>query len=211
MADHHTYPAIQLAECVAARISHDLSGAIGAVGAGVEMLDDDPTAIEDPGIMDLFKNSTKSLNHRITFLRAAFGSTDQGTCAPENVQTLITHYLATLSSTTTAPHVQITPVSTPAVPKPIAQAIYLSVLIGLSSALLCQKVDVDIAEQGKFHVRCFSQRIKEDTQMGHCLRGEGTVSAHTAPAALLHHKGAGATLTIAADHVSITGQIAPTA
>ena len=60
-----------LAELLCARICHDLSGPVGAVAAGAELMAEDGMA--DPEAMDLLALSAQAAIARLKFLRAAFG------------------------------------------------------------------------------------------------------------------------------------------
>lgn len=69
-----------IAELVCTRLSHDLIGNIGAVSNAVELLDDDPSSIED--IKPILEISSKTLTARLKFFRLAFGLSN---AAPKNL------------------------------------------------------------------------------------------------------------------------------
>ena len=79
---------LALTQLVFTRISHDLSGAMGAVYNGTELLQDDPTFIEDA--TDLIHNSAKDLMARTRFFRQTFG-------IPKDVDDTTKEYLKTFS------------------------------------------------------------------------------------------------------------------
>ncbi|MDX2222893.1 MAG: histidine phosphotransferase family protein [Rhodospirillaceae bacterium] len=68
MADH-----VQLAQLIATRLCHDLAGPVGAVAAGVELIGDDPAAV-DAETLALIGNSSAAASRKLKFLRTAFGT-----------------------------------------------------------------------------------------------------------------------------------------
>jgi histidine phosphotransferase ChpT len=79
-----------LAELLCARICHDLSGPVGAVAAGAELMAEDGT---DQESMDLLAASAKASIARLKFLRVAFGP---GTALDaQKLRELIASFLAT--------------------------------------------------------------------------------------------------------------------
>ena len=77
-----------LSQLVFTRISHDLSGAMGAVYNGTELLQDDPTFVEEA--TDLIHNSAKDLMARARFFRQTFG-------LPKETDDTTKEYLETFS------------------------------------------------------------------------------------------------------------------
>lgn len=68
-----------LAALMCARICHDMVSPIGALGAAIEVLDDENNADMHEDAMDLVRTSAKQATHKLKFLRLAFGA---GTSAP---------------------------------------------------------------------------------------------------------------------------------
>ena len=62
---------LTLTQMVFTRISHDLSGATGAVYNGAELLQEDPSFVQEG--TDLIQNSAKDLVARTRFFRQTFG------------------------------------------------------------------------------------------------------------------------------------------
>ena len=79
---------LTLSQLVFTRISHDLSGAIGAVYNGTELLQDDPTFVAEAS--DLIQNSAKDLMARTRFFRQTFG-------LPKDLDDTTKEYLKTFS------------------------------------------------------------------------------------------------------------------
>ena len=79
---------LTLSQLVFTRISHDLSGAIGAVYNGTELLQDDLTFVAEAS--DLIQNSAKDLMARTRFFRQTFG-------LPKDVDDTTKEYLKTFS------------------------------------------------------------------------------------------------------------------
>lgn len=63
----------QLAQLIATRLCHDLAGPVGAVAAGVELVGDDPSAV-DQETLGLIGSSSAAASHKLKFLRIAFGT-----------------------------------------------------------------------------------------------------------------------------------------
>ena len=79
---------LTLSQLIFTRISHDLSGALGAVYNGTELLKDDPTFVEEA--TDLIHNSAKDLMARTRFFRQTFG-------LPKETDDTTQEYLKTFS------------------------------------------------------------------------------------------------------------------
>ena len=79
---------LTLSQLVFTRISHDLSGAMGAVYNGTELLQDDPNFIEEA--TNLIHNSAKDLMARARFFRQTFG-------LPKDTDDTTADYLKTFS------------------------------------------------------------------------------------------------------------------
>ena len=67
---------LKLTQLISTRISHDLSGTIGAIYNGTELLQDDPDFAADA--TDLIQTSSASLMSRMRFFRQAFGLPKEG-------------------------------------------------------------------------------------------------------------------------------------
>ena len=85
---------LRLAQLLCSRLCHDLVGPAGAVGAGVEMMEEGGTLAADA--FDLTARSARQVNARLAFYRAAFGfgrvGPDGG--ALDQAQALCKAYLA---------------------------------------------------------------------------------------------------------------------
>ncbi|MBP5534052.1 MAG: hypothetical protein J6Y03_00905 [Alphaproteobacteria bacterium] len=79
---------LALSQLIFTRISHDLSGAMGAVYNGTELLKDDPTFVQEA--TDLIHNSAKDLMARTRFFRQTFG-------LPKDTDDTTKEYLKTFS------------------------------------------------------------------------------------------------------------------
>ena len=79
---------LTLSQLVFTRISHDLSGAMGAVYNGTELLQDDPSFVTEA--TDLIQNSAKDLMARARFFRQTFG-------LPKDTEDTTKEYLKTFS------------------------------------------------------------------------------------------------------------------
>ena len=62
---------IEIAELICTRLSHDLIGNIGALCNAVELMEDEPSDIDD--LKPLLKSSSETLSARLKFFRLAFG------------------------------------------------------------------------------------------------------------------------------------------
>jgi histidine phosphotransferase ChpT len=66
----------QLAQLLCTRLCHDLAGPVGAVAAGVELVGDDPAAV-DQETLELIAASSDAASRKLKFLRTAFGTAAQ--------------------------------------------------------------------------------------------------------------------------------------
>lgn len=64
---------LDLARLLGTRVTHDLSGAIGALATGIELLDGEGASGLDADVMSLLRDSAQSGMARLKFMRAAFG------------------------------------------------------------------------------------------------------------------------------------------
>lgn len=88
----------ELSELICTRISHDLIGNIGAVANAVELMDDDPEAIDDA--KPILSISSKVLTARLKFFRLAFGLNNTGVKTTADIITPTEEYIATIGSRT---------------------------------------------------------------------------------------------------------------
>jgi histidine phosphotransferase ChpT len=65
---------LRIVELLAARLCHELVGAIGAISNGIELLDDEPDFAPDAHA--LIADSARQAARRLQFYRIAYGSTD---------------------------------------------------------------------------------------------------------------------------------------
>lgn len=63
---------LALAQLLCTRLCHDLAGPVGAVAAGVELIGDDPAAV-DSETLGLIGSSSAAASRKLRFLRAALG------------------------------------------------------------------------------------------------------------------------------------------
>ena len=82
---------LELSQLIYTRISHDLSGCVGAIYNGTELLEEDPTFISESA--DLIKSSAETLMARLRFFRQTFGLPKKD----EDIQDTTTQYLKTFS------------------------------------------------------------------------------------------------------------------
>lgn len=104
----------ELPELICTRISHDLIGNIGAVANAVELMDEDPEAIDDA--KPILSISSKVLTARLKFFRLAFGLNNTGVKTLAEVINPAEEYIATIGSRT-APIKLNFNISTPALYK----------------------------------------------------------------------------------------------
>jgi len=69
-----------LAQLLATRLCHDLAGPVGAVAAGVELVGDDPSLV-DQETLSLIAASSAAASRKLKLLRTAFGTTAQSSPA----------------------------------------------------------------------------------------------------------------------------------
>ncbi len=84
---------ISLSQLLCSRLCHDLVGAAGAINAGIELLNEDPSDIAAP--LGLMETSAAQVTRRLSFFRVAFGSAG-GPDSPvdaDNLRGLIEGYL----------------------------------------------------------------------------------------------------------------------
>ena len=104
----------ELSELICTRISHDLIGNIGAVANAVELMDEDPEAIDDA--KSILSISSKVLTARLKFFRLAFGLNNTGVKTIAEITASAEEYIATVGSRT-APIKLNFNISTPALYK----------------------------------------------------------------------------------------------
>lgn len=104
----------ELPELICTRISHDLIGNIGAVANAVELMDEDPEAVDDA--KPILSISSKVLTARLKFFRLAFGLNNTGVKTLAEVINPAEEYIATIGSRT-APIKLNFNISTPALYK----------------------------------------------------------------------------------------------
>ena len=63
-----------LAALLCSRICHDLISPVGALGTGIEILNDESNSDMHDDAIDLIKNSSRQANAKLEFLRDAFGA-----------------------------------------------------------------------------------------------------------------------------------------
>ena len=88
----------ELSELICTRISHDLIGNIGAVANAVELMDEDPEAIDDA--KSILSISSKVLTARLKFFRLAFGLNNTGVKTIAEITAPTEEYIATVGSRT---------------------------------------------------------------------------------------------------------------
>ena len=88
----------ELPELICTRISHDLIGNIGAVANAVELMDEDPEAVDDA--KPILSISSKVLTARLKFFRLAFGLNNTGIKTLAEVINPAEEYIATIGSRT---------------------------------------------------------------------------------------------------------------
>ena len=104
----------ELSELICTRISHDLIGNIGAVANAVELMDEDPEAIDDA--KSILSISSKVLTARLKFFRLVFGLNNTGVKTIAEITAPAEEYIATVGSRT-APIKLDFNISTPALYK----------------------------------------------------------------------------------------------
>ncbi len=86
----------EIAELICTRISHDLIGNIGALSNAMELLEDDPSDVED--IKPLLESSSQTLAARMKFFRLAFGLKNAAPKEIGEMNAIVDAYLATLGN-----------------------------------------------------------------------------------------------------------------
>ncbi len=104
----------ELSELICTRISHDLIGNIGAVANAVELMDEDPEAIDDA--KSILSISSKVLTARLKFFRLAFGLNNTGVKTIAEITAPAEEYIATVGSRTSPIKLNFN-ISTPALYK----------------------------------------------------------------------------------------------
>ena len=104
----------ELSELICTRISHDLIGNIGAVANAVELMDEDPEAIDDA--KPILSISSKVLTARLKFFRLVFGLNNTGVKTIAEITAPAEEYIATVGRRT-APIKLNFNISTPALYK----------------------------------------------------------------------------------------------
>ena len=88
----------ELSELICTRISHDVIGNIGAVANAVELMDEDPEAIDDA--KSILSISSKVLTARLKFFRLALGLNNTGVKTTAEIIKQSEEYIATIGSHT---------------------------------------------------------------------------------------------------------------
>lgn len=104
----------ELSELICTRISHDLIGNIGAVANAVELMDEDPEAIDDA--KSILSISSRVLTARLKFFRLAFGLNNTGVKTIAEITAPAEEYIATVGSRTSPIKLNFN-ISTPALYK----------------------------------------------------------------------------------------------
>jgi histidine phosphotransferase ChpT len=86
-----------LAQSLCTRLCHDLSGPLGAIGSGAELLQDE-AGTPDPQIIALLTDSAGSAATRLRFLRALLGLPSGRGLDPEDARALLSDHLAATSA-----------------------------------------------------------------------------------------------------------------
>ncbi len=74
MTTHAQISDMELAALVASKICHDIIGPVGAIGNGLEILDEDDNADAKSYALDVIRNVTQQASARLQFARFAFGA-----------------------------------------------------------------------------------------------------------------------------------------
>lgn len=83
-----------MTELSCTRVIHDLAGDVGSISNALEMLDDDPTELEDSIL--LIRESSRTLSARLKFFRLAFGLKNAAPKEMTTLQVIIENYLKTV-------------------------------------------------------------------------------------------------------------------
>ncbi|MBB4267522.1 histidine phosphotransferase family protein [Roseospira visakhapatnamensis] len=89
---------LELAQTLCTRLCHDLSGPIGAVNSGAELLREEGDT-PDPQVIALMTESAAAVTTRLRFLRAAMGTPGGRGLDPDAAHTLLDQYLAVAGGT----------------------------------------------------------------------------------------------------------------
>lgn len=79
--DHNQIPpsgpnqAVRLAHMLAARLCHDLAGAVGSLGGALELAAQDPDSTQEA--LEVAREASEALHDRLRLLRVAFGPAEQ--------------------------------------------------------------------------------------------------------------------------------------
>jgi len=87
---------LALIQTLCTRLCHDLSGPVGAVASGAELLREDGT-VADPELLSLLADSATSMSTRLRFLRAGLGVPAGRGLDPEDARALLAEYLTVTS------------------------------------------------------------------------------------------------------------------
>lgn len=83
---------MRFCELIATRFSHDITGPIGAVNNGIELIEDDPEMAA--GAVDLMALSVRELMSRLKFFRQCYGTTaNEGFADIQNLQEIVNNFL----------------------------------------------------------------------------------------------------------------------
>ncbi len=84
----------EFAELIATRFSHDITGPLGAIHNGVELVEEDPSMVQDA--MQLIASSAREAVARVQFFRFAYGvAMTRGEADLSQLQTLAQGYYRT--------------------------------------------------------------------------------------------------------------------
>ena len=84
---------LELARLLCTRLCHDLAGPVGAVSAGVELIGDDPSQVDEETLA-LIGDSSTAASRKLRFLRAALGVANG---SADDVEELLNGYLGAMA------------------------------------------------------------------------------------------------------------------
>ena len=84
---------LELARLLCTRLCHDLAGPVGAVSAGVELIGDDPSQVDEETLA-LIGDSSTAASRKLRFLRAALGVANG---SADEVEELLNGYLGAMA------------------------------------------------------------------------------------------------------------------
>ncbi len=84
---------LELARLLSTRLCHDLAGPVGAVSAGVELIGDDPSQVDEETLA-LIGDSSAAASRKLRFLRAALGVANG---SAHDVEGLLEGYLGAMA------------------------------------------------------------------------------------------------------------------